>query len=178
MRTAHLPALLIASLLSGAPIAAQRTRPARPAPVPPEQVGLSAERLARIDRVMQQYVDSGRVAGVVTLVARHGRVAHLGAYGWADVETKRAMTPDALFRIASQTKALTSVAVMILIEEGKIGLNDPLSRYLPSFARTTVAVRADTGRAIAPAQRAITIRHLLTHTAGISYGTDSLVAPL
>ena len=81
----------------------------------PDQLGFSAQRLARIDSVMRQYVDSGRVAGVVTLVARHGRVAQLGAYGWADREAGRRMTPDAIVRIASQSKAVTSVAVMALV---------------------------------------------------------------
>jgi CubicO group peptidase (beta-lactamase class C family) len=88
------------------------------------------------------------------------------------------MTTDAIFRIASQSKALTSTAILALYEEGKIGLNDPVSRYIPEFAHTTVAIKSDTGRVIVPAKRAITIRDLLTHTAGISYGTDALVAPL
>jgi CubicO group peptidase (beta-lactamase class C family) len=140
----------------------------------PDQLGFSAARLARIDSVMERYVDSGRVAGVVTLVARHGRVAQLGAYGWADREAGRRMTPDAIFRIASQTKAVTSVAVMALVEEGRLRLADPVSRWLPSFANATVAT-ADTAHPRVPARRAITIRDLLTHTAGISYGTDSLV---
>jgi CubicO group peptidase (beta-lactamase class C family) len=88
------------------------------------------------------------------------------------------MAPDAIFRIASQTKAITSAAIMILLEEGKVALNDPVARFIPAFTSTTVAVATDTGRAIVPARRAITIRDLLTHTAGISYGTDSLVAKL
>jgi CubicO group peptidase (beta-lactamase class C family) len=140
----------------------------------PDQLGFSAQRLARIDSVMQQYADSGRVAGVVTLVVRHGRVAQLGAYGWADREAGRRMTPDAIFRIASQSKAVTSVAAMALVEEGRLRLSDPVSRWLPSFAAATVAT-ADSVHPRVPARRAITIRDLLTHTAGISYGTDSLV---
>jgi len=140
----------------------------------PDQLGFSPPRLARIDSVMRQYVDSGRVAGVVTLVARHGRVAQLGAYGWADREAGRRMTPDAIVRIASQSKAVTSVAVMALVEEGRLRLSDPVSRWLPSFAATTVAT-ADSLHPRVPARRAITIRDLLTHTAGVSYGTDSLV---
>jgi CubicO group peptidase (beta-lactamase class C family) len=140
----------------------------------PDQLGFSVQRLARIDSVMQQYVDSGRVAGVVTLVARHGRIAQLGAYGWADREAGRRMTPDVIFRIASQSKAVTSVAVMALVEEGLLRLSDPVSRWLPSFAAATVAT-SDSGHPRVPARRAITIRDLLTHTAGISYGTDSLV---
>ncbi len=142
----------------------------------PAILGFSRERLARIDRVMQQYVDSGRVAGVVTLILRHGKVAYVRAFGSADREAGRRMTPAALFRIASQSKAITSVAVMMLVEEGRLRLNDPVSRYLPSFAHTAVAEKTDTGLALIPAKRPITIRDLLTHTAGISYGTDSLVA--
>lgn len=141
----------------------------------PERLGFDAERLARIDRVMQQYVDEGRVAGIVTMVVRHGRVAHAGAYGWADREAGRRMTNEALFRIASQSKAVTSVAAMTLVEEGRLRLRDPVSKFLPGFAATTVAVAADTGFARVPAQRAITIRDLLTQSAGISYGTESLV---
>ncbi len=139
-----------------------------------DQLGFSAERLARIDSVMQQYVDSGRVAGVVTFITRHGRVAHVGAYGWADREAGRRMGGDVIFRIASQSKAVTSVAVMALVEEGRLRLADPVSRWLPSFATATVA---DSGRRV-PVRRAVTIRDLLTHTAGISYGTDSVVQDL
>ena len=141
----------------------------------PEQLGFAPERLARIDSVMQRYVDSGRVAGVVTLVARHGRVAQVRAYGWADREAGRRMSADAIFRIASQTKAVTSVAVMTLVEEGRLRLSDPVSRWLPSYATATVA---DTGSGRVPVRRPVTIRDLLTHTAGISYGTDSLVQDL
>ena len=143
-----------------------------------QQYSFAKDRLALIDRTLQAYVDQGKMIGAVGLVLQHGKVAYQGAFGWADKEAGRKLAPDALFRIASQTKAITSVAVMMLYEEGKIGLGDPVSRWLPSFAKTTVAVKADTGRAIVPARRQITIRDLLTHTAGISYGTDSLVAPL
>jgi CubicO group peptidase (beta-lactamase class C family) len=111
-------------------------------------------------------------------VLRDGQPVYEKAFGWADREAGRRMTTDALFRIASQSKALTSVAVMQLVEEGKISLSDPASRFIPAFAKTTVATRTDTGRAIVPARRQITIRDLLTHTAGISYGTDAVVAPL
>ncbi|MGQ0767099.1 MAG: serine hydrolase domain-containing protein [Gemmatimonadota bacterium] len=140
------------------------------------RAGFSAERLRRLDRVLEGYVEREEVAGVVALVLRRGAVAYERAFGWADRESGRKMTTDAIFRIASQTKALTSVAAMMLVEEGKLGLADPVSRYIRSFARSTVAARTDTGVAIVPARRAITIRDLLTHTAGISYGTDELVA--
>lgn len=140
--------------------------------------GFSAERLARIDRFMQSYVDEHKVAGAVGLVLRNGRVVYEKAVGWSDMEAGRRMTPDALFRIASQTKAITSVAIMALVEEGKIAISDPVSRFIPAYSRTMVATRTDTGVAIVPAKRAITIRDLLTHTAGISYGTDAHVAKL
>ncbi|MGE0442678.1 MAG: serine hydrolase domain-containing protein [Gemmatimonadales bacterium] len=138
----------------------------------------SPDRAARIDEAMNRYVADGSIAGAVTLVLQNGRTVHQGAYGWADKPAGRRMAFDAIFRIASQSKAITSTAVMMLVEEGRIGLGDPVSRYLPSFARTTVAEAADTGRRIVPGRRPITIRDLLTHTAGISYGTDRLVAPL
>jgi CubicO group peptidase (beta-lactamase class C family) len=156
------------------------TSPAFPAEAPPEiraeSVGLSSERLERLRATMQQYVDDGRVAGLVTYVARSGRIAHLEAFGKADVEAGTPMKTDSIFRIASQTKALTSVAVMMLVEEGKIALADPVSRFIPAFEKTTVAVAppagavADTPVSAVPAKREIVIRDLLTHTAGIGYG--------
>ena len=136
--------------------------------------GFASDRLARIDEMIQRYVDENRIAGAVGLVMRDGRIVYERAFGWADKEAGRRMTTDAIFRIASQSKAVTSTAIMILNEEGKLALDDPVSRYIPSFARTTVATRAGT----VAAKRAITIHDLLTHTAGISYGTDSIVAPL
>ena len=136
--------------------------------------GFASDRLARIDEMIQRYVDENRIAGAVGLVMRDGRIVYERAFGWADKEAGRRMTTDAIFRIASQSKAVTSTAIMILNEEGKLALDDPVSRYIPSFARTTVATRSGT----VPAKRAITIHDLLTHTAGISYGTDSIVAPL
>lgn len=141
-------------------------------------LGFSAARLARIDTFMQRAVDRNEIAGSVVLVVREGKPIYSRAFGWSDREANRRMTTDAIFRIASQSKAITSVAIMSLVEEGKIALNDPVSRFIPAFQRTTVAMRSDTGRVIVRARRAITIRDLLTHTAGISYGTDSLVAPL
>jgi CubicO group peptidase (beta-lactamase class C family) len=142
----------------------------------PARLGFDPARLARLDTLMQQAVDSSAVAGAVALVLRDGKVVYQRAVGWSDREAKRPMTTDAIFRIASQSKALTSVAIMMLVEEGRIALTDPVSRWLPSFARTTVANRADTGRTVTPARRQVTIFDLLTHTAGISYGTDGFVA--
>ena len=157
-------------------LAAPALRAEAPPTVAPESVGLSSERLARLHAGMQRYVDEGRVAGIVTYVARNGRVVDLAAFGKADVEAGRPMQKDTIFRIASQTKAFTSVAVMMLVEEGKIGLADPVSRFIPAFKKTTVALPAPSGAVpgspvtVVPAKREITIRDLLTHTAGISYG--------
>lgn len=141
--------------------------------ISPKRVGVSAERLKRIDPVLQGYVNGGRVAGAVALVARHGKIVHSRAYGWADKGRGRPMRTDTVFRMASMTKPITTVAVMMLYEEGKLGLNDPISRYLPEFEGQQVLVPADgvAGKppAFVPAKTPITVRHLLTHTSGISY---------
>jgi len=162
---------------------AQAPAPAAPPPASPAPAkatggrGLSAERLARLDRVLEEYVERGQLPGAVALVLRDGRPVYQKAVGWADKEAGRRMTPDTIFRIASQTKALTSVAVLSLLEEGRLGLNDPAGRFIPSFATTTVSVRGENGAvSIVPAKRPITIRDLLTHTAGISYGTEADIA--
>ncbi len=139
---------------------------------------LSPDRVTRIDRILQQHVDESRLAGAVALVLRDGKTVYERAVGWSDKEAGRRMSPDTIFRIASQTKAITSVAILALVEEGRIGLNDPASRFIPAFAKTTVAVRGENGASFVPARRPITIRHLLTHTAGISYGNERDVADL
>ncbi|HRZ10686.1 MAG TPA: serine hydrolase domain-containing protein, partial [Gemmatimonadales bacterium] len=128
-----------------------------------------------LDTLFQSYVREGRTPGVVALVARHGEVVWSGAFGMADREAARPMRPDALFRIASQSKAVTSVAAMILVEEGRLRLDEPVSRYIPNFATARVAVTTDSGRVLVPVRRAVTIRQLLTQTAGLSYGTESLI---
>lgn len=138
----------------------------------------SAERAARIDAVFNQYVDDGRLPGAVLLVLHDGRVVYEKSFGWADKESSRKMTNDALFRIASQSKAITAAAAMILVEEGKILLNDPVSKYIPAFAKTTVSVPNEMRSEIVPARRQITLKDLLTHSAGISYGMEARVAPL
>src|SRR3954447_22972185 len=138
----------------------------------------SPERLARIDKLFQQYVDENRVGGVVGLVLQDGKPVYERAAGWADKEAGAKMANDSIFRIASQTKAITSVAILSLMEEGKLSITDPVSRYIPSFASSKVAVRNGTTVDIVAAKRGITIRDLLTHTAGISYGTDATVAAL
>jgi len=140
-----------------------------------ETVGMSSERLGRISSLMQEYVRDGKIAGAVTLVARQGKVVHYEGIGKLDVEANTPMPTDAIFRIASQSKALTSVAIMILYEEGELLLNDPVSKFVPEFKNSRVAVKASEkdsqGYSTVPAKREITIRDLLTHTAGISYGS-------
>lgn len=139
--------------------------------VAPESVGMSSERLRRLSSTMQESVNNGQAAGIVTYVARAGKVVHLEAFGSADSAARRPMRTDTIFRIASQTKAFTSAAAMMLIEEGKLTLLDTVANYIPAFANTTVAVaRPDGGYDVVPAKRQITIRDLMTHTAGISYG--------
>ena len=140
--------------------------------VEPSDVGLSDERLGRLERVIQSYVDEQAVAGAVTLVARQGKQAHLQAYGFADRSAGVPMRPEAIFRIASMTKPVTSVAVMMLYEEGHFKLNDPVGEYLPELATLDVLDRdasVDGSFGRSPAVGAVTIRHLLTHTSGIGY---------
>jgi CubicO group peptidase (beta-lactamase class C family) len=139
---------------------------------------VSTDRLARIDKVMQQAVDENRIAGVVALALRDGRSIYEKAFGWSDKESGRKMTTDSIFRIASQSKALTSVAILILMEEGALTLATPVSQFIPSFAKSTVAVKTGEQVTMEPAKRPINIKDLLTHTAGISYGTDATVSSL
>ncbi len=136
-------------------------------------------RAGVIDRGLQRYVDSGRVPGIVALAMQDGKIVYEKAFGWADQEAARRMTTDTVFRIASQTKALTSTAVMQLLEEGALALSTPASTFISSFAHTTVAVANERGAVTQmPARRPITIGDLLTHTAGISYGTEPSIAAL
>jgi len=128
---------------------------------------MSSERLARIRPAMQAYVDSGRLAGVMTMVARNGRVVHWESVGMRDIESGDPLQPDDLFRIYSMTKPITSVAAMILVEQGMLSLDDRLSEFIPEFANVTVLT--DSGEHAAPA-RPITVEHLLTHTSGLTYG--------
>jgi CubicO group peptidase (beta-lactamase class C family) len=137
----------------------------------PEAVGLSSERLERITAKVQQSVDEKRIAGAVTLVARHGRVVYLKSQGSLDREANKAMRNDAIFRICSMTKPITSVAVMMLYEEGKFLLDDPIAKYLPEFNNPQVLVKPGNGRDpyTIPAAHEITIRDLLRHTSGLTY---------
>jgi len=138
----------------------------------PETAKFSGERLQRIDRFLQEQVDSNRIPGAVALIARHGKIVYYKAFGYADTENRKPLQRDAVFRIASQTKAVTSVAVMMLYEEGRFLLDDPVSVYIPAFAKPQVLDKynpADTTYTTVPAKREITIRDLLTHTSGIGY---------
>jgi CubicO group peptidase (beta-lactamase class C family) len=161
---------ILLSLLLGVSLSAQAPASLQPGAFDPG-------RAAVIDRGLQRYVDSGRVPGIVALVMQDGKVVYEKAFGWADKEADRRMTTDAIFRIASQTKALTSTAVMQLVEEGLLSLDTRAGAFIPSFAQTTVAVAGEGGAVTnVPARRAITIRDLLTHTAGISYGTGRTIS--
>ena len=133
----------------------------------PESAGMSSEGLARIGPAMRAYVDDGRLAGVMTMVARRGQVVHWETAGMRDLAAGDPLEPDDIFRIYSMTKPLTSVAVMILVEEGAVALDDPVSKFIPAFAGVTVL--NDAGERAAPA-RPMTVEHLLTHTSGLTYG--------
>jgi CubicO group peptidase (beta-lactamase class C family) len=159
--------LLLLSLLVGRTFA-------QPVPDP----AFSAERLARIDRLLEKYTNENRIAGAVALVLHDGKPVYERAVGWSDKEAGRRMTVNTIFRIASQTKAITSAAVLALVEEGKIGLKEPVGNFIPTFRQTYVAVKDGAGIIKVPAKRPITIQDLLTHTAGISYGTDKHLAAL
>jgi CubicO group peptidase (beta-lactamase class C family) len=138
----------------------------------PADAGISAERLERIDEAINQAIDAGEIPGAVALVARHGKIIYHRAFGSADLAAKKAMQTDSIFRIASMTKAVTSVAAMVLYEQGRFRLSDPVSDYLPEFAEMRViSGMADDGSIAetVPATNPIKIIDLLTHTSGISY---------
>lgn len=152
-------------------------------PAKPEDVGLSSERLQRINQLVQRYVDAGQVTGAITMVSRKGQVAHFEAQGLMDLEAKTPMRKDAIFRMASMSKPITGVAILMLMEEGKLRLGDPVSRFIPEFKGAKVAIaRAAAAAAPAgqprpepeiypvPAERDITIRDLMTHTSGLESG--------
>jgi CubicO group peptidase (beta-lactamase class C family) len=144
--------------------------------VSPESVGLSSERLERIASAIQKSIDDGRVAGGVALVARQGKIAYFKAVGMADREAKKPMRTDSIFRICSMTKPITSVAVMMLYEEGRFILDQPVSDFIPEFKDMKVLDppypqdKTSPPGALVDAKRPITIRHLLTHTSGLTYG--------
>ncbi|MDE0190305.1 MAG: serine hydrolase, partial [Gammaproteobacteria bacterium] len=152
----------------------------------PESVGMSTERLLRIDAAMQRHIDAGNIQGAVTAVARRGKVVHFKAHGLMDVEAERPMSRDAIFIMMSSTKPILGVAAMMMIEEGLIRPNDPVSKYIPEFADMQVAVLKDPAdedispfrvdrrnlpeHRLVPAETPITIKHLLTHTSGLASG--------
>lgn len=137
----------------------------------PESVGLSSKRLTRLTTKMQSYVDQKQLSGSVVLVARKGQIAYFEAFGKQDVESATPMDKQTIFRIASQTKAIVSTGIMLLQEEGHLLTYEPVSKYIPAFKETTVAVAKEGGGYdIVEAKRQITIHDLLTHTAGIGYG--------
>ncbi|MFD2574203.1 serine hydrolase domain-containing protein [Spirosoma soli] len=190
MKSFVLTGLMVGFFLS-APAQTPTTRSARNANVAnqtvlqegsAETVGMSTERLQRMDAVINEYIANGRQAGVGVLVARNGRIVYHKAYGQDDVQAKTPLKRDAIFRIASQTKAIASIGLMLLFEEGKFLLDDPISKYIPAFKSPKVLDKfneKDTTFTTVPAKREITIRQLLTHTSGISYpaiGTKEAVA--
>lgn len=137
------------------------------------EVGMSEERLALIDQMLNEAIEGGEIPGAVALVARKGKIVYHKGLGLADAESGRNFERNDIFRIASQTKAITSTAVMLLWEEGKFRLDDPISKFIPGFKNVLVLdslIEADSSFIGTPAEKPITIRHLLTHTSGIGYG--------
>jgi len=145
--------------------------------VAPEEVGFSSERLQRIDDVLQGYADDGRMAGAVGMVLRHGKLVYVDAWGMRDIAAGDAMEEDDIFRIYSMTKPITSVAVMMLYEEGRFFLDDPVGRYIPELAGLPVAILSEATSAddipTERARRPMSIRDLLRHTSGLTYGNFS-----
>lgn len=139
----------------------------------PESMGMSSERFAKIDAMFEESISKGEIPGAVALIARKGKIIYHKAFGQVDNEANRAAKKDDIFRIASQTKAITSTAVMMLWEEGRFRLDDPISKYIPEFKNQKVLKNyryADTSYTSEPVKQEITIRHLLTHTSGLGYG--------
>ncbi|MGE3511066.1 MAG: serine hydrolase domain-containing protein [Vicinamibacterales bacterium] len=160
------------SIWTAGTVLAAWTATAQPLPVAtPESVGVSSARLDRLHAGMRDFVTRKEAGGIVTLLARDGKLIDVQAYGFQDVEANKPMKTDTIFRIASMTKPVTSVAIMMLVEDGKIALTDPVSRYIPAFRETRVAVKGEANTVtFEPVKRQMTIRDLLTHRAGLSYG--------
>lgn len=165
-------AALAALLLPGLPQPAPRGEMPR---AEPAAVGLSAEKLADLGPTLQGLVDGGKVPGGVALIARHGRVAAVAAFGYRDLAAKTPMAEDTIFAIASMTKPITCVAAMTLVERGRLGLDDPVAKYLPELK--DLRVLGDPGAATVPAERPVTVRHLLAQTSGFSYGVSESTDP-
>jgi CubicO group peptidase (beta-lactamase class C family) len=175
--TTLLAALLSTASLADTPQPQSWTATYDPATQLSAATRLSRERLSRIGSLIQKYVDDNLIAGAVALILQNGQPVYQHAAGWADKEAGTRMSHDTIFRIASQTKALTSVAILQLQEQGKLLVSDPVSKFIPEFAKATVLATNAGDRAV-PVKRPITLRDLLTHTAGISYGTEPHVAEL
>jgi len=171
---------LVASPMTG--VAADKPAAVGVEAAKPEKMGFSSERLARLDAGMRALVDSGKVPGIATVLVRHGKVIHSDIYGKADLATGAPLTQDTIWRMYSQTKPVTGVAMMILYEEGKWKLDDPVTKYVPEFAGLKVfkGMDADGKPILEPIARAATMRELMTHTAGFAYGlvTDNYVDKL
>ncbi|SVC76476.1 uncharacterized protein METZ01_LOCUS329330, partial [marine metagenome] len=139
--------------------------------IDPESVGLSSQQLKLMTTTVQTFVDQGKLAGVTTMVVRKGKVAHFETYGFRNKESAQPMTQDTIFRIYSMTKPITSVAVMLLHEQGKLQLDDPVSKYMPELKDLKVYVSgAGKDIAVESPNREMTVRHLLNHTSGLIYG--------
>ena len=136
----------------------------------PEEVGMSAARLERITPIMQDWVERGKIPGALTMIAREGKLVHFEKVGMQDIATQKPIEFGTIFRIYSMTKPITSVAVMMLYEEGHFQLNTPVSEFIPAFK--DMKVYANHGDAIIDAEREVTVKHLLTHTSGLIYGGD------
>jgi len=172
-RKTYISAVMCVLLMIAAALAQE------PAIAKAESVGLSAERLERIGTAVQQNIDGKRIAGAVTLVTRRGHVVWFKAQGMADREATKPMRPDTMFRICSMTKPITSVAVMMLYEEGRFLLEDPVSKYLPEFKNPKVLVKPASGEPYSiPATKEITIRDLMRHTSGITYHWNADLGPM
>lgn len=143
------------------------------APASPTSMAMSEERLAKIDAMLQNAVEQDNIPGAVALIARNGKIVFHKAYGMANNQTKRTLKGDDIFRIASQTKAITSTAVMMLWEEGRFRLDDPISKFIPEFKQAQILetfIEKDSSYTTIASEKQITIRHLITHTSGIGYG--------
>ena len=134
----------------------------------PESVGMSADRLQRISTYFQEYIDTDQIAGAVTLVARKGKVVHYEAQGWRHKEANLPMTHDTIFALASMTKPIVSTALMMLFEEGRFRLDDPISNWLPEYMDHQVRITGGARAQVVPEARPVTVRHVLTHTSGLT----------
>ena len=173
MRLARISTILVAVCLTAPAFAAKSEGNALPTATP-ESVDMSAQRLTELTKGMQGFVDRGSLAGVVTMVARHGKVVEFDAVGKRDIASNSPMQKDSIFRIYSMSKPITGVAMMILFEEGKWQLNDPISKYIPEFKDLKVWSRAANGNVVMKApDHAPTMKELMSHNAGFSYGIFS-----